>query len=92
MRNEIIQHLEDLLEENNKQGAYITLFKGKRLKLRSGKGVWVSLAAAKNAIRNEVPTFYVVKDANRTAEADWKQKLRIIKELENEGIIQYEKL
>lgn len=57
---------------------YVVTFKGRRLKMASGKSSWGSITAAKNALRNNIPSY--------------REQLPLIKELEEEGIIEYIKL
>lgn len=60
---------------------YVVTFKGRRLKMASGKSSWASITAAKNALRNQLPR--IVSHC---------EDLPVIKELEDEGIIEYIKL
>lgn len=60
---------------------YVIVFKGRRLKMSSGKSSWGSISAAKNALRNRLP--YIT---------NYRQRLPAIKELEDEGVIEYIKL
>lgn len=60
---------------------YVVTFKGRRLKMASGKSSWGSITAAKNALRNNIPSY-----------ASYREQLPLIKELEEEGIIEYIKL
>lgn len=77
MRTEIIKQLRQYKLEDTTP-IFVIEFEGKRLKFNSTKSAWTSLAAAKNALRNAV----WVKGDN----------LKLIKEMEDEGIIKYIKL
>lgn len=57
---------------------YVVTFKGRRLKMASGKSSWHTITAAKNGLRN-----------NCHIDRGY---LEVLKELENEGIIEYIKL
>ena len=60
---------------------YVVTYNGRRLKMASGKSSWGSISAAKNALRNRLPNI-----------ANYREQLPAIKELEDEGIIEYIKL
>lgn len=78
-RSKLLQALERI--ETFDTAIYVVTFKGRRLKMASGKSSWGSITAAKNALRNQLP--YIVGR---------KEQLPVLKELEVEGIIEYTKL
>ena len=85
MKAEIEKHLDELAERSKPKNVFVIEYKGERLTLTSRKSSWVTLAAAKNAIRYEVRNF-------RWGNSDWGSTLPVIENLEAEGIIKYIKL
>lgn len=79
LKQEIITRLNSLCSVSE-ENVYVVTYNGKRLTMTSGKGSWKTISAAKNALRNEI------------ADGHYKERLAIFKELEDEGIIKYEKL
>jgi len=78
-RSKLLQALEKI--QTFDSPIYAVTFKGRRLKMASGKSSWASITAAKNALRNQLPY-------TTSRETD----LCAIKEFEDEGIIEYVKL
>lgn len=80
MRNKIIERLKELKSRSNVKDVWVIEFEGVRLSFISGKGSWLSLSAAKNALRNNISM------------GNYRDRLPAIKSLEDEGIIKYIKL
>lgn len=86
MEEQIIDYLDELLEESTLKNVYVIEYKGARLTMGSRKSSWATLGAAKNALRNELPTFY------HECPDTWRTRLTVLKELEDKEIIKYIKL
>ncbi len=78
MKEEILETLNSFIK--NSKPTYVIKYNDKHLSLGKKSG-WVSLSAAKNALRHHLPNF-----------SDWRKRLEIIKELEEQGIIKYERI
>lgn len=86
MEKEIIGYLNVLAGNSIPKNVYVIEYNGVRLTMGSRKSSWVSIGAAKNALRNELPSFYYeCPDTYRT-------RLKVLKELEEKEIIKYIKL
>lgn len=83
MRDKIIKSLNSIKQQSllKSKDVFIVEYEGVRLTFESGKTSWNTIGAAKNALRNAIPSL-----------GDWRERLRLIKELENEGLIKYIKL
>lgn len=86
MEDKIIEFLDGLLEKNTLKNVYVIEYKGQRLTMRSKKSSWATIGAAKNALRNELPSFYY------ECPDTWRTRLKVLKELEDKEIIKYIKL
>ncbi len=86
MEEKIIEYLDELLEKSNPKNVYIIHYKGRRLTMPSNKSSWTTLGAAKNALRYAVP--YFVQELPTT----WRDRLEVIKRLEEERVIKYIKV
>lgn len=86
MEEKILEYLDELLERNTLKNVYVIEYKGKRLIMGSKKSSWNTLGAAKNALRHEVPSFYY------ECPDTWRNRLKILKDLEDRGVIKYIKL
>lgn len=87
MEEKVLEYLDELVESSLIKNVYVIEYKGVRLKMTSGKSSWVTIGAAKNALRNDLCT------------AQWKRRWdRIegttvtLRDLEERGIIKYIKL
>lgn len=78
----LIKELDKLSVNVNPKNVFVIEYKGVRLTTRSNKSSWATLTAAKNALRLSLSN----------ALSDWRKRLELIKELEEEGIIKYIKL
>lgn len=81
MHKEIITKLDQIAATFKPNPTYVIEYKGQRLRLTSGKGNWGSIGAAKNALRNALYSI-----------GDHRERLPAIKELEEQGIIQYKEI
>ena len=79
LRNTLLEKLDKI--QTFDTPIYVVTFRDRRLKMASGKSSWASITAAKNALRNQLP--HIV---------NYREQLPAIKELEDEGIIEYIKL
>lgn len=86
MEKEILKYLKELAGVSTLKGVYIVEFKGTRLVMTSKKSSWKTLGAAKNAIRYEIPSFY------HECPNTYRDRLKVIKELEDKEIIKYIKI
>lgn len=86
MKKEILKYLKELAGVSTLKDVYVIEFKGVRLVMGSNKSSWKTLGAAKNALRNEIPTFY--QECPNT----YRDRLKVIKELEDKEIIKYIKI
>ena len=78
MKEELLEALEKFTQES--KPTWVIKYNGKPVSVGKKSG-WISLGATKNALRHWLPNF-----------SDWRKRLEIIKELEEQGIIKYEKL
>lgn len=76
MREAILKCLEDFAE--NSKPTWIIKYNGNCISVGKKSG-WISISAAKNALRHWLPGF-----------TDWRKRLEIIQELEEQKIITYE--
>lgn len=86
MKKEILKYLKELAGVSTLKDVYVIEFKGVRLVMTSNKSSWKTLGAAKNALRNEIPTFY------HECPTTYRDRLKVIKELEDKEIIKYIKI
>lgn len=86
MKKRILNYLKELAEVSILKDVYVVEFKGNRLVMGSNKSSWKTLSAAKNALRNEIPSFYY------ECPDTYGDRLKIIKELEDKEIIKYIKI
>jgi hypothetical protein len=86
MEKEILKYLKELAGVSTLKDVYVIEFKGTRLVMTSKKSSWKTLSAAKNAIRYEIPTFY------QECPDTYRDRLKVIKELEDKEIIKYIKV
>ena len=86
MEKRIQDYLKELASVSVLKDVYVVEYKGKRLVMSSNKSSWKTLVAAKNALRNEIPHFY------RECPDTYRDRLKIIKDLEDKGIIKYIKV
>ncbi len=86
IKENIVAYLDKLAERSVLKNVYIIEYNGKRLVMDSNKSSWKTLGAAKNAIRYDIPSFY------RECPDTYRDRLEIIKELEDKEIIKYIKL
>jgi len=86
MEKRIQNYLKELASVSVLKDVYVVEYKGKRLVMTSNKSSWKTLGAAKNALRNEIPSFY------RECPDTYRDRLKIIKDLEDKGIIKYIKI
>ena len=86
MEEKILEYLDELVEKNTLKNVYVIEYKGSRLTMASRKSSWASLGAAKNSLRNELPSFY------HECPDTWRDRLKVLKELEDKEIIKYIKL
>lgn len=82
MRKLILTRLEAISATSKIKSVYTVEFNGVRLCFNSGKSSWSNKGAAKNALRNALYSL-----GNNA-----KEKLSLLKELEDEGIITYKEL
>lgn len=87
MVEKVLDYLDELVESSFIKNVYVIEYRGVRLKMSSGKSSWVTIAAAKNALRNDLST------------AQWKRRWDKsfsttveLRELEERGIITYVKI
>lgn len=86
MEKRILKYLKELAGVSVLKDVFVVEFKGKRLVMTSNKSSWKTLGAAKNALRNEIPSFYY------ECPDTYRDRLKVIKELEDKEIIKYIKL
>ncbi len=86
MEKRIQDYLKELASVSVLKDVYVVEYKGKRLVMTSNKSSWKTLGAAKNALRHEIPSFY------RECPDTYRDRLKIIKDLEDKGIIKYIKI
>lgn len=86
MEEKILGYLDELVEVSVIKNVYIIEYKGIRLKMPSGKSSWASIGAAKNALRNAMPSY---ERSWRSTNEDTTVTLR---SLEERGVIKYIKL
>ena len=86
MEEKILGYLDKVLERSSPKNVYVIEYKGKNLTMCSGKSSWATVGAAKNALRGDIPSFW------RECPDDYRDRLPIIKALEDKGIIKYIKL
>jgi len=91
LKREVISSLERSLELSPESEAYAIFFRGKQVKLRSGKSVWTKASYAKSALTNHTDSIYYMMrnhfvDMNYT---ELKQAIRrTVNQLIDEGIIE----
>ena len=78
MREELLEALEKFTIEP--KPTWVIKYNNKHISVGKKSG-WISLGGAKNALRHWLPSF-----------RDWQKRLEIIKELEEQGVIKYEKI
>jgi len=78
MKEEIIEALDKFQKES--KPTWVIKYNNSHLSVGKKSG-WISLSAAKNALRHHLPSF-----------SDWRKRLEIIKELEDTGVITYERI
>ena len=78
MKEEIIETLNRFQKES--KPTWVIKYKGSHLSVGKKSG-WISISAAKNALRHHLPSF-----------TDWRKRLEIIKELEETDVIKYERI
>lgn len=78
MKEEILKELDKFTQEA--KPTWVIKYNGKHVSVGKKSG-WISLGAAKNALRHWLPNF-----------TDWRKRLEIIQELEEQGVITYERI
>lgn len=78
MKEQIIETLNRFQKES--KPTWVINYNGNHLSVGNKSG-WISISAAKNALRHHLPSF-----------TDWRKRLEIIKDLEDTGVINYERI
>lgn len=78
MKEEIIEALNKFQKQS--KPTWVIKYNNSHLSVGKKSG-WISLSAAKNALRHHLPRF-----------SDWDKRLEIIKELEDTGVITYKRI
>ena len=80
MKEHIIKRLNEIASNSVVTDVWIIEYEGKRLSFTSGKGSWLKIGSAKNALRGHISM------------GNFRERLKAIKELEEQGVIKYIKL
>ena len=78
MKQQIIEALENFQKQSHP--TWVIKYNNNHLSVGKKSG-WISISAAKNALRHHLPSFN-----------DWRKRLEVIKELEDSGVITYERI
>jgi hypothetical protein len=78
MREEILKELDKFTQEA--KPTWVIKYNNKHVSVGKKSG-WITITAAKNALRHWLPNF-----------DNWRKRLEIIQELEEQGIITYERV